>query len=273
MRTTFITARRALAPSLKEMIARIVIPAKVISGRLKFVSPLPRRFSGAYDSFDHAQAAACRRSIVGYDNDAVTDVAFEQMCKLAPWDYPVLFWLDKLSPEIHCLVDAGGHMGTKYRAFRNHLELGRGMRWVVYDVPAIVRAGQLRAQRDNCPGLEFIDDIALAPHAELFLGSGLLQYLDRPLSQLLLSLKALPRHLILNKVALRKGPEVVTLEKIGPALVPYRIRNDTATIREIEKLGYRLVDRWSIPSLANVIDTHPELGPSESAGFYFRLNS
>lgn len=269
MKTAFVNVRRALAPSLKDMIARIVTPMMVISGRLKFVSPLPCRFTGAYDSFDQAQTAALRHAVAGYDNDVVADVAFEQMCKLAPWDYPVLFWLNKLGPQIRSLVDAGGHMGTKYRAFRNHLELGPDMRWIVYDVAAIVRAGRLRAQRDNCPGLEFVEDIALAPDVELFLGSGLLQYLDQPLSHLLLSMKVLPRHLILNKVALRKGAEVVTLEKIGPAFVPYRIRNDRAMIRDIEKLGYRLVDRWSIPSLSNVIDTHPELGASESVGFYF----
>ncbi|MGH6810071.1 MAG: hypothetical protein ACREEJ_25010 [Ensifer adhaerens] len=31
------------------------------------------------------------------------------------------------------------------------------------------------------------------------------------------------------------------------------------------------IDRWTIPSLSHMIETHPELGPSESAGFYFRL--
>jgi len=170
------------------------------------------------------------------------------------------------------LIDAGGHMGTKYRAFRPLLSLDGSFRWIVYDLAAIVRAGRSLAERDGLTGLSFVDRIEDAGATPLFLGSGLMQYLDMPLSDLLKRLPSLPPHLILNKVALRKGGAVVTLERIGKTHVPYHMRDEATFIDDVTRLGYRLVDRWSIPSLSHVIDTHPELGRSESAGFYFRLD-
>ncbi|WEX10481.1 methyltransferase, TIGR04325 family [Chelativorans sp. AA-79] len=248
-----------------------LVPLRVIRGRLRYLSPFPRRFSGAYPSHAEALRAASRRGVAGYDHDEVADVAFEKMCQVAPWDYPVLFWLRRLSGEVVSLVDAGGHMGTKYRAFFDLLPVSPDLRWTVYDVPAVVRAGRRRAEADGLQGLEFVERLEDADAADLFLGSGLLQYLDVPLPDLLRRMRRLPRHLLLNKVALRAGPGVVTLERIGTALVPYQIRNEADFLREVETLGYVLVDRWHIPSLSHVIETHPELGASRSEGFYFRL--
>lgn len=247
------------------------LPLRVLRARLRFLSPLPCRFSGAYASYEAAFRAAERRGLAGYDHDEIAGVAFEAMCRVAPWDYPVLFWLGRLGASVDRLVDAGGHMGTKYRAFADLLPIREEMRWIVYDVPAIVRAGRRRAEAEGLSGLRFVERLEDAGAVDLFLGSGLFQYVDAPPSVLLRRLSAPPAHLLFNKVALRKGPTVVTLERIGKARVPYQIRNEAAFLREIADLGYTLVDRWTIPSLAHVVETHPELGASESAGFYFRL--
>lgn len=265
--------RRTTRSLLKYTMAGLgqsLVPLRVVGGRLRYLSPFPRRFTGAYASIEEAVAAAGTGSLVGYDHDAITTVAFEQMCRVMPWDYPVLFWLSSLLEEIDGVVDAGGHMGTKYRAFRDLLPLDATFSWIVYDVPAIVAAGRRRALRDGLTQLSFVDRIEDAPEAAAFLGSGLLQYLDIPLSSLLGSMRSPPRHLLLNKVAFRKGGPVVTLERIGQAYVPYQMRDEGAFLREVEGMDYRLVDRWAIPELSHVIETHPELGPSESAGFYFR---
>ena len=248
-----------------------LLPLHAVRGRLRYLSPFPRRFTGAYRSYAEAYAAARHHGVAGYDHDEIAHVAFEKMCKVALWDYPVLFWLQKLSNEVLLLVDAGGHMGTKYRAFRKILPAVNELDWTVYDLPAIVRAGQRRAEQDGLKGLHFVEYLEDAGVPDLFLGSGLLQYLDVTLVELLGRLPMLPRHLLLNKVALRKGETVVTLERIGRALVPYQIRNEEAFLSEVQGIGYELVDRWTILALSHVIDTHPELGASESAGFYFRL--
>jgi putative methyltransferase (TIGR04325 family) len=248
-------------------------PVKMLRGRLRYLSPLPRRFTGAYASFDEAIAAAKSAGrLAGYNHREIAPVSFDAMCKVAPWDYPVLFWLARLRHETEGLLDAGGHMGTKFRAFRGLLDLDNGFPWVIYELPEIAEAGRERAQQERLLQLQFIHDLSAAPVLPLFLGSGLMQYLDRPLSALLQELPRLPRHVLLNKVAFRGGGRpVVTLERIGRAYVPYQMRDEKAFVQDLERLGYEQVDRWSIPALSHVIDTHPELGASESAGFYFRL--
>ena len=248
-------------------------PFRIVTGRMRYLSPLPRRFTGAYRDFEDALAAAQKAgSLAGYNHQEVAPVSFEAMCKIAPFDYPVLFWLMRLRPQMVGLLDAGGHMGTKFRAFRPLLDLPDDFLWVIYELPEIAKAGRRRALEEGITQLTFIEDLAHAPALPVFLASGLLQYLDRPLSQLLVELEILPQHLILNKVAFQRndGP-VVTLELIGRAYVPYQRRDEQAFVSELAELGYEQVDRWSIPQLSHVIDTHPELGASDSAGFYFRL--
>ncbi|MFC5585895.1 methyltransferase, TIGR04325 family [Nitratireductor kimnyeongensis] len=253
---------------IKRVHGTALLPFQAAAGRMRMVAHSSVRFSGVYANYHDALSAASRRGLAGYDHDTVAGVAFEQMCRLMPWDYPVLFWLSQLRQDIRSLLDAGGHMGTKFRAFRGLLPEIDHLQWTVYDVPAIVKAGEKRARDDGIESLRFTGSLDDRGPYDLFLGSGLLQYLDLPLPDLLGRLVAPPKHLLLNKVALRKGRTIVTLERIGPALVPYQIRSEASFLEAVEGMGYRVVDRWTIPSLSHVIDTHPEYGASESAGFY-----
>lgn len=258
--------------NLKRLARGGLVPARMVMGRLKLLSPLPRRFTGAYASHAQALSSPAAGRLAGYDHDEVAEVSFDKMCQVMVWDYPVLFWLERLLPQIGHLVDAGGHMGTKFRAFRPLLPIGGKVNWIVYDLPAIVRAGRLRAASDGLSGLTFTDDLSSIERSDLFLASGLLQYLDVSLSELLRRLPTLPHHLLINKLAMRDGETVVTLERIGKAMVPYQIRNRQKFMEEMAGLGYRVVDSWTIPSLSHVIDTHPELGASQSMGLYLRRN-
>jgi putative methyltransferase (TIGR04325 family) len=262
-------ARELLKPTVN-FVRHSVAPLRAIGGRLRYLSPFPRRFTGAYSSYEQAYSKAQSLGLAGYDHEEVADIALAQMSLVAPWDYPVLFWLRPLMGELDGLVDAGGHVGTKYRAWRDLLPIGSSFRWSVYDLPAIARVGARMAERDGLDQLSFFDRIEEAPASPLFLGSGLMQYLDTPLSALLRRMPRLPTHLILNKVALRKGAPVVTLERIGRSYVPYQVRSEGTFIEDIQAMGYSMIDRWTIPSLSNVIETHPELGASTSSGFYFR---
>lgn len=229
------------------------------------------RFSRAYRSYDEALRAVPRGRLAGYDHEEICDVAFSEMCRIALWDYPVIYWLQRLLPDSRLIVDAGGHMGTKFRAFHEHLSLTPSHQWIVYDVPAMVSAGRRRAEADGLTELSFTDDLASIQRADIFLASGLLQYLDIPFSELLGKLPQKPKHLIINKLAVRDGETVVTLENFGKALVPYQIRSRQPFFAELAALGYRTVDEWNIQALNHTITTHPELGPSQSIGCYMRL--
>lgn len=262
---------RSLLRTSMTGLGQSLLPLRVMRGRLRYLTPFSRRFTGAYSSFDEAAIAAAQKgTLVGFDHEEIATFAFEQMCTVMPWDYPILFWMRTLLDEIDTLVDAGGHMGTKYRAFQDLLPPDASFSWVVYDVPAIVAAGRERAAKDGLDRLSFVDRIEDAGPASTFLGSGLLQYLDIPLSSLLQRLPSPPRHLLLNKVAFRRGGHVVTLERAGQAYIPYQMRDEQAFLADLASMGYEVIDRWTIPQLSHVIDTHPELGPSESAGFYLR---
>jgi putative methyltransferase (TIGR04325 family) len=264
-------------PGLRRMIAQLrqgtragALPFKALIGRMRYLDPRYKRFQGLYESYDQAFAVASRKGLAGYDHDEVAPVSFEAMCRVESWDYPVMFWLRDILAGGGNVLDAGGHMGTKYRAFAPYLNFNEAVTWTVYDLLAIVRAGHAKAMADGLVGLSFVTRIADAPAPKVFLASGLLQYLERPLDDLLGEIKSPPEWLLFNKVAFHGSGPAVTLERIGNALVPYQMRERTSFVDGVERLGYRLTDSWRIAELSHTISTHPEIGPSESAGFLFR---
>ena len=256
--------------ALKHDIARFY---QIPLGRMNYLIKNRKRFVGSFGTHGEALAAASKHGLAGYDHESVVDISFEKMCKVAPWDYPILFWLQKLLPDNPCLIDAGGHMGTKFRAFGTLLDYQPELEWVVYDLPEMVAAGRDKAELEGVSQLSFIDTPSDLPASDLMLASGLLQYLDTPFSKFLSQLPKLPHHLLLNKVATREGPTIVTLENFGCAFVPYQIRNQEEFISSITDLGYKIIDQWENPSLSHTITTHPELKSSTNLGFYLQHES
>ena len=237
------------------------------SGRLRALTPHPPALTGAYRDPTAALAAVPPGRLAGYDNDEISEVAFEAMCAVALWDYPVILWLDRLRRPGLRLVDAGGHMGTKYLAFARLLAVDE-IDWTVYDLPAIVAAARARQAAGRLPAaLRFESAPGAVGPVDLLLASGLLQYLDIPLAELIARLPNRPEHIVLNKVATREGPSVTTLERIGAARVPYQIRNRADFEAEIAEIGYAVRDQWQIAALSRVIATHPGLGASTSRGY------
>jgi putative methyltransferase (TIGR04325 family) len=228
------------------------------------------RFRGVFSSHAEAMRAVRPGALGGYDHAELVDLNYRDMCEVKIWDYPILFWLERLALDGSCVIDAGGHVGPKFRAFRQHLRLDGRVAWIVYDVPAVVRAGRELAVKERLDSLHFIDNLADAPPADILLASGLLQYLDIPLRDLLLGLGAVPRHLLLNKVATRVGESIVTLESFGTAEVPYQIRNKDEVVHTLQSLGYTIVDEWTIPSLSQTITAQTKHGPVISRGYYAR---
>ncbi|WP_167767045.1 methyltransferase, TIGR04325 family [Jannaschia formosa] len=225
------------------------------------------RFSGAWDTREAALAALPPAETRGYDDPGIAEVSFEAMCQREVWDYPVLHWLHRWLPEAPRLLDAGGHMGTKRIAFGPLLDL-EGVTWTVLDTPGIVAAARAAQAAGRIPAdLAFVAPSGAPPETDLLLASGLMQYVDRSLTEIVEALPARPRHILLNKVALRPGPQIITHERLGDVRVPYRIRGHGDWARELDRLGYDTVDSWRIPDLSHRIPTHPWLGESESWGF------
>jgi putative methyltransferase (TIGR04325 family) len=245
-------------------------PVVAALSRLKRWSPKQPEFLGAYPDFDTARANIPRRWKPTYNDPDVALFAFEWMCKMRVFDYPVLFWLDRLSKPGTRVVDAGGNLGVKHIAFSTYMDLGK-LDWAVYELEETVRLGRKMQAEGRVPeAIRFFDRLDEVGQVDLFICSGLLQYLDTPFPEFVARLPNRPEHILLNKVATREGPMVVTLQRIGPGRVPYQIRQRETFEAELDQIGYDIVDQWEIPSLAHVIDTHPDLGSSASRGYLLR---
>lgn len=240
---------------------------RTVRTRLSELRGRVRRFYGAYDSREAALAALPPEGRRGYDTDGIAEVSFEAMCKIAPWDYPVLFWLQRLAKDGARLVDAGGHMGTKYIAFKPFLPL-EAWHWTVLDLPAVISEAQARQEAGALPqAILFETEPGQVGEVDILIASGLLQYLDVPFSVYLEQLATRPKHVVLNKVAMHRSGPLVTLERIGTTFVPYTMRNRADFESEIAAAGYRVLDCWDIPELGHRIPTHPRLGASQSLGY------
>jgi putative methyltransferase (TIGR04325 family) len=231
------------------------------------------RYRGVYNSYSEALAAVKKTMLAGYNQEKIVGAYYETMCEVVLWDWPIIYYLKDLMPQYQVLLDAGGHMGTKYRAFRKYLPESQTNRWIVYDLPHVVQEGRVRAKSENLSNLEFIDDMNSAPKVDLLLASGLLQYLDIPFHAFLESMKALPQHLLLNKVAVHDLQDIYTLQTVHGAEVPYCIRNMNDFAFSLGKLGYEIVDKWHIDELNHVVYSGLNRYESNSIGMYCMLRN
>jgi len=258
------------AKQIVRMLAQM--PSVVAARALRKTGRSPR-FSGAYASRALALAALPAAKQAGYDDHEIADVSFALMCQRVAWDYPVVFWLDRLLPQLTAVTDAGGHLGTKYIAFSDVLDLSR-VNWVVYDLPGIIDVARKKQQGSILPSaITFESALENLPTGDLVLASGLLQYLDAPFPEFVRSLPQRPKYIMLNKVALWDGPNTFAIERIGPGRVPYQMRNRAGFEAEIAAMGYVIEDQWDIDGLGHVIATHPWLGRSQSAGYVLKCGS
>jgi putative methyltransferase (TIGR04325 family) len=205
----------------------------------------PNRFRGVYGSFAEAEAAVPEGARVGYDHAYLAGMYRFRMEKANQSDYPVLFWLRGLLDERSFVFDFGGHVGIAYHAWRDYLSYRPGLRWLVHDVPEIVKVGAALGRERPNEGLEFTSELADGNGCTIFLAAGSLQYLDEPLSSVLGRLGSLPQHVLVNKMPLYDGETFVTLQSTGRAFHPYRIYNRNAFVADMTALGYRVVDDWA----------------------------
>lgn len=225
------------------------------------------RFYGLFATRAEAEAEAPSSRRVGYDHPEVVPISLERMATTWTSDYPVIYWLSRLVESSGTLVDLGGHTGTKYRAWRHLLPLPEGYVWRVCDLPALVEAG--RRMSSDAPHLRFTTRHEDIDGSDVLLASGVLQYMDRDLADILSACERPPRHVILNKVPTHDDADAYTLENLLESTVPYRIFERSRLVSALEALGYAEVDGWAVPE-SRVRVPFTTLGEPEHRGFYFR---
>lgn len=203
------------------------------------------RFRGVFQTFAEAEASVPQNARIGYDHAELAGLYRHRMEKANQSDYAVLFWLKGILNERSFVFDIGGHVGVAYHGWRNYLDYKPGMRWLVQDMPAIVKVGAELARERPSAGLSFTSQIEDGRGCNILLAAGSLQYVDESLPSILARVGNLPRHLIVNKMPMYDGDSFVTVQSTGRAFHAYRIYNRAAFVAELAALGYRAVDDWS----------------------------
>jgi putative methyltransferase (TIGR04325 family) len=237
----------------------------------RFTSALgsDRRFRGVYADFASAAAAAPRTKPLGYDNEATAALLTEERYRIHDSDFPILFWLSRLLREDSRIFDLGGNVGLSFYAYRPYLPLPKGCQWLVYDVPAVVRAGRAILAADPAPQLSFTSSYEALQGAEILLAAGSLQYVEEPL-HFLRSTTPLPTHVLLNKMPIYEQPSALTIQATGASFCPYHLFNRCELLNAFAAHGYELVHSWQNPTLGCHIPTFPEHSIEAYSGFYLR---
>jgi len=202
------------------------------------------KFRGVYGSFAEAERAIPAGERIGYDHVELVTLYRHRIEKACQSDYGPLYWLRGIVDPHTFIFDLGGHVGVSYYGWSRYLGYPPGLRWLVYDLPAIVRGGvELASQRESS-GLAFTSNLEDGRDCNVFLAAGSLQYLDISLPAIFAAVGCRPKHLIVNKVPLYDGKTFVTVQSTGRAFHPYRIFNRDEFVSGITALGYRAVDDW-----------------------------
>ncbi len=233
--------------------------------------PQANLFRGIFASFPDALHSAPPTKSLGYDHEAPATMYRDLLSEVFPRDYPALLWIAHLLSETNSLFDFGGHIGVSYYSFQQFIKFPMGLRWRVWDVPAVIQQGNALAGEKQESRLSFTNEISDADGFDIFYAGGSLQYSEATLTQLLSKLRAKPKHLLIAKLPMTDAKACVTLQSIGTAFCPYRIFNRAEFMQELAQLGYALVDQWITPELCCEIPFHSDYHRIPYAGFYFRL--
>jgi putative methyltransferase (TIGR04325 family) len=232
-------------------------------------------FRGIYDSFDAARRDAPVTAPLGYDNTASTDL-YIGWDNAQAHDYPAFFWLaQSIAERAESIVDLGGNIGTKFVALRSLLALPPQLRWLVIDVPEVVRrAEQLRRQEGSSadPRCHFSADYGDIDGTDVLYASGALQYLPMSLHDMLAGLRLPPKRIVVNTTPIHATKSFFTLNSIGSAYCPYRVQSRREFVQGVEALGYELRDTWLNPGKSMRIPFETGYDISDYSGFCFDRN-
>jgi len=225
-------------------------------------------YSGVFSTF--AQARAAIGDHVGFDSKVGAALYREKLDRLAPEDYPLLFWLQPIAPSVKRVFDFGGHVGLHYYAFRERLAFAPGLTWTVSDVDAVMDEGRALAQSREASALRFEGGFGGAEGADVMISSGALQYLEAPaLLDALRNLKVMPRMLLLNKLPVAEGKGFVTVQDAWTFKAPYTVFSRPQLLADLQSLGYRLKDSWHNQGHHCLVFRRPEISVEVFSGFCF----
>jgi putative methyltransferase (TIGR04325 family) len=227
-------------------------------------------FRRVFASFAPAQTCASRYIRAGHEHPdeigyhtSISDTVRES-------DYPLLFHLAPLAPELRHVFDHGGNVGNLFYAYQTKLRLPPTLLWTVYDLPMKKPLGEKLAAERGETRIRFADTLAEASGSDVFIASGSLHYFEQPLHEILRKLERLPNHVFVNRTPYSAGADLITVQDNRSFLVPCKLHSRAKLVAGMQALGYVLVSEWPVHELRLVVPTHPDLCSRTYAGFYFR---
>jgi putative methyltransferase (TIGR04325 family) len=261
-----------MGPQLAKDLATLISPVQAIRERRyerSFRGHLGLH-RGLFASFSDARRSAPPCKPVGMDSPAYVDHHTDRADYIQAYDYPVLFWLDRILGPGSKVVDLGGNVGVHYHAYARYLEYPAGLAWVVCELPNIVLDGERIARERHALNLTFTTRFADANGSDIMIAAGVLQYIEEPLAAQLSALHDRPRHLLLNKLPLYDGEPFVTLQNSGPVYAPQHVFNRAQFVTSLADIGYELVDAWDVPGFACNVPFQSGRAVRRYSGLYLR---
>jgi putative methyltransferase (TIGR04325 family) len=265
--------KKALVKALLEVgpLPYLINLGKSIPAYHRFLSyclPSWVKYRGVYASFEEARASAPKSVPIGYDHDEIA-LGYKNQRFIAS-DYPAAFWVREALRDGATVFDLGGSVGTSFYTWEDYYEYPHNVRWLICELPSVVRAGQRLAQEKCENRLRFTAQFEEANGSNCLLASGCLQYIETSIADSLQRLACPPQHLVLNRVPLHSRFECVTLQNLGWMVSPYRVFQRDRFIGELESMGYVVVDAWAVPDHSCWIPFYPENSVASYSGLYLR---
>lgn len=256
------------APAIRELRARRF-------DRVFRAGRAPGLCRGVVDTYPQAAAAAPTTLPLGYDHEPSGHLYSERLERVYPGDYPMMLWLTKaFASGVTRVFDLGGHVGVGYYAYQPYVQYPEALRWELHDVPAVAARGrEIAATRDQRKALSFVDDFDRAAEAQLLFTSGCLQYLEEPLPAKLAKLPTRPEWVLINLIPMHEKYDFWTVQSIESAFCPYHIQHDATFFRQMEDVGYGMIDRWVNAEKRCEVKFRPEHSVEGYVGAAFRLRS
>jgi putative methyltransferase (TIGR04325 family) len=242
-------------------------------GMARFLSPRGTGYHfGKFKTFDEARAWLPKTKEFSFESFADEYIG-DRSDRIFAFDYPVIFWLQRAFGQgAASIYDIGGSVGNQFYAYRKYIDYPTSISWTVYELPLFVKIGREVAQKRNATQLNFVETLDMTKvRADVWIAAGAIELIESArMERLLEQAQTRPRHILVNKLPLHDGEEFVSTQNIGNgSFVPHRVFNRQQFIESIQRLGYRLVDIWSVPDREFVIPGQPELSFDEYSGLYF----
>jgi|EndMetStandDraft_4_1072995.scaffolds.fasta_scaffold16772_1 putative methyltransferase (TIGR04325 family) len=228
-------------------------------------------YNKPFSSLSNAEAA-----ISGYEGGGHCSVEYLENTaahgqRLQLSDYPALFYIRPLLPDIKTVFDLGGGVGSLFYSYSKYIAIPSDLTWTVYDLPKTLEIGDRIARERSERRLRFTDRITDGEGVDLFIGCGSLHYFEMPLPDLLTDLTRKPRYVLVNRTPLVDGPPVATAQDGGTYRLACKLHNRLDLIHRFEAIGYELVADWRTSEASVIIPCYPDLSAPNYSGMFFQL--